>query len=45
MTTAVANPRHQDVRLKPFLTISGICHGALILLMALAGYFNFRGQQ
>lgn len=45
MTTAVANPRSQDVRLKPFLTISGICHGALILLMALAGYLNFRGQQ
>lgn len=46
MSTAVANPRRStDVRLKPFLTISSIGHGVLLLLVAVSGYLNFRGQQ
>lgn len=46
MSTAAVNPgRSADVRLKPFLTISGICHGVLILLIAISGYLNFRGSE
>ena len=44
MSTAIANS--EEIGLKPYLTASGILHAALILLLALAGYFHWqRGNQ
>jgi protein TonB len=47
MNGVAANPAQSlDIRLKPFLTISGICHAGLIVLMAVSGYLHFfRGNQ
>lgn len=46
MNGAAANPAQSlDVRLKPFLTVSGICHAGLIVLIAVSGYLHFRGNQ
>jgi periplasmic protein TonB len=41
MYTAVANSE----QLKPYLTVSGILHAALILLLALSAYFHWQGNR
>jgi hypothetical protein len=46
MNGVAANPAQSlDIRLKPFLTISGICHAGLIVLMAVSGYLHFFPRQ
>jgi len=39
MSTTVANS--QDISLKPYLTVSGILHAGLFLLLALSAYFHW----
>ncbi len=43
MYTAVANS--QQLSFKPYLTVSGILHAALILLLALSAYFHWEGNR
>lgn len=44
MSTYVANS--EEIPFKPYLTVSGILHGALILLLTLSAYFHWaRGNQ
>ena len=43
MYTTVANS--QQLSFKPYLTVSGILHAALILLLALSAYFHWEGNR
>ena len=43
MYTAVANS--EQLSFKPYLTVSGILHAALILLLALSAYFHWQGNR
>ena len=43
MDYAVANP--EPVPFKPYVTVSGILHGALLTFLALASYFHWQGNQ
>jgi len=43
MSTAVANS--EQLSFKPYLTVSGILHAALILLLALSAYFHWQGNR
>jgi len=43
MATAVANT--QDIRFTPYMTVSGILHGGLIVLLAVASYFHWQGNR
>ena len=42
MYTAVAN---SELSFKPYLTVSGILHAALILVLALSAYFHWQGNR
>src|SRR5437016_7167162 len=42
MYTSVAN---SELSFKPYLTVSGILHAALILVMALSAYFHWQGNR
>src|SRR5258708_24965407 len=43
MYTAVANA--EKLSSKPYITVSGILHAALILLLALSAYFHWEGNR
>ena len=43
MYTAVANS--EQLSFKPYITVSGILHAALILLLALSAYFHWEGNR
>ena len=42
MYTVVAN---SELSFKPYLTVSGILHAALILVLALSAYFHWQGNR
>jgi len=43
MAIAVANT--EEVRFTPYITVSGILHGGLIVLLALSAYFHWEGNR
>ena len=43
MNGAVANT--EQIRFTPYITVSGILHGGLIVLLALASYFHWQGNR
>jgi protein TonB len=43
MSVAVANT--EEVRFVPYMTVSGILHGGLIVLLALSAYFHWQGNR
>jgi len=43
MSVAIANT--EEVRFVPYITVSGILHGGLIVLLALSAYFHWQGNR
>jgi hypothetical protein len=43
MSYAVTNPG--PIPFKPYVTVSGILHAALLIFLALASYFHWQGNQ
>src|SRR5579863_8048566 len=43
MSVAIANT--EEVRFVPYMTVSGILHGGLIVLLALSAYFHWQGNR
>jgi len=38
-------PRTEEIRFMPYITMSGILHGGLIVLIALSAYFHWNGNR
>jgi hypothetical protein len=48
MASVVSSPviaRTEEIRFTPYITVSGILHGGLIVLLALSAYFHWEGNR
>src|SRR5215475_14219622 len=48
MASVVSSPviaRTEEIRFTPYITVSGILHGGLMVLVALSAYFHWAGNQ